>query len=181
MNNQGLSLQDVLARAAHIRMLVFDVDGVLTDGTIFIGDGGEEYKAFYSRDGLGIKLLQSTEVELGIITGRTSQVVIHRMEGLGIRHVYQGQKEKLPVFEQLCREMALEPAQVAYVGDDLIDLPVILRSGLGVATADAHPLVIRHAHWCTPSPGGRGAARDVCELIMQARGSWEKVVAQYGI
>lgn len=181
MNNQELSLREVLQRAERIRMVVFDVDGVLTDGTLFVDDHGEEYKAFFSRDGLGMKLLQSTGVELGIITGRTSQVVIHRMESLGITHVFQGRTEKLPAFEQLCQDAAMTPEQVAYVGDDIIDLPVILKAGLGVAVADAHPLVVRHAHWTTSSPGGHGAAREVCELIMQAQGTWGEQLARYGI
>ncbi|HFD80507.1 MAG TPA: 3-deoxy-D-manno-octulosonate 8-phosphate phosphatase, partial [Gammaproteobacteria bacterium] len=109
--------------------------------------------------------------EVGIITGRTSQVVTHRMTNLGIEHVYQGKVEKLPAFEALIAKLQLTPAQVAYVGDDVVDLPIMLRVGLAVAVADAHPLVLKHAHWHTPHGGGRGAARDVCELIMEARGT----------
>lgn len=181
MNKGQLTLAQVLERAANIRMAVFDVDGVLTDGTLYIGDGGEEYKAFYSRDGLGMKLLQSSGVELGIITGRTSQVVLHRMESLGIQHVFQGRTEKLPAFQQLCAEAGFSAAQVAFVGDDIIDLPVIQSAGLGIAVADAHPLVVRHAHWQTEHAGGRGAARDVCELIMQAQGTWAAQLSRYDV
>ena len=164
-------MKDILQKAAQIELVIFDVDGVLTDGGLFFGDDGQEYKAFHSRDGHGMKMLRASGVEVGIITGRTSQVVTHRMTNLGIEHVYQGKVEKLPAFEALIAKLQLTPAQVAYVGDDVVDLPIMLRVGLAVAVADAHPLVLKHAHWHTPHGGGRGAARDVCELIMEARGT----------
>ncbi len=164
-------MKDILQKAAQIELVIFDVDGVLTDGSLFFGDDGQEYKAFHSRDGHGMKMLRASGVEVGIITGRTSQVVTHRMTNLGIEHVYQGKVEKLPAFEALIAKLQLTPAQVAYVGDDVVDLPIMLRVGLAVAVADAHPLVLKHAHWHTPHGGGRGAARDVCELIMEARGT----------
>jgi len=149
--------------------VVFDVDGVLTDGSLFIGDDGQEYKAFHSRDGLGMKMLHRSGVEIGIITARSSEVVRHRMESLNIQHVYQGQQEKLPAFEDLVGKLGLSYEQTAYVGDDVVDLPVMRRAGLAIAVADAHPLARQHAHWQTPHGGGRGAARDVCELIMEAQ------------
>ena len=172
-------MQEILERAARIRLVVFDVDGVLTDGSLFLGDAGEEYKAFHSRDGHGMKMLQEAGVELAVITGRTSRVVEHRMASLGIEHVFQGQRDKLPAFEALIARLRLEAAECAYVGDDVVDLPVMRRVGLAIAVQDAHPLVVRHAHWQTPSPGGRGAARDVCELILEARGDLERVLARY--
>jgi len=172
-------VQEILERAARIRLVVFDVDGVLTDGSLFLGDGGEEYKAFHSRDGHGMKMLQEAGVELAVITGRTSRVVEHRMASLGIEHVFQGQRDKLPAFETLIARLGLQAAECAYVGDDVVDLPVMRRVGLAIAVQDAHPLVVRHAHWQTPSPGGRGAARDVCELILEARGDLERVLARY--
>lgn len=172
-------MQDILAKAAHIKLIIFDVDGVLTDGSLFIGDGGEEYKAFHSRDGHGMKMLHATGVEIGIITGRTSNVVRHRMESLGIHHVYQGQLEKLPAFLELIGTLGLQPQQVAYVGDDVVDLPILTRVGLAVAVADAHPLVMRHAHWTTPHAGGCGAARDICELIMEAQGTLDARLSHY--
>lgn len=172
-------MQDILAKAAQIKLIIFDVDGVLTDGSLFIGDDGEEYKAFHSRDGHGMKMLRATGVEIGIITGRTSNVVRHRMESLGIHHVYQGQLEKLPAFQQLTTKLGIDPQQVAYVGDDVVDLPILTRTGLAVAVADAHPLVKRHAHWITPCGGGRGAARDVCELIMEAQGTLDASLQHY--
>jgi len=172
-------MQDVQQRAAQVRLVVFDVDGVLTDGRLYYTDDGLELKAFHSRDGHGMKLLMNSGVELAIITARTSPTVSRRMESLGIRHVYQGRLEKLPAYQELIRELGLEPAQTAYVGDDIVDLPVMTRVGLAVAVADAHPLVKRHAHWQTAHPGGRGAARDVCELIMEAQGTLEAQFAPY--
>ena len=172
-------MQDILEKAARIRLVVFDVDGVLTDGSLYLGDDGQEYKAFHSRDGHGMKLLQESGVEIGIITGRTSKVVEHRMASLGIAHVYQGQLDKLPAFRDLTEKLGLAPEAVAYVGDDVVDLPIMVRVGLAIAVADAHPLVARHAHWQTASPGGRGAARDVCELILEARGKLQELFTHY--
>lgn len=170
-------MDDILNKAEKIKLLVFDVDGVLTDGSLVVGDDGEEYKAFFSKDGLGMKMLQQTGVKIAVITARTSNVVLHRMESLGIKHIYQGQLEKLPAFEKLLSKLELTSEQAAYVGDDVIDLPVMLQAGLAITVADAHPLVKQHAHWQTPQCGGRGAARDVCELIMQAQGTLD---AQFG-
>lgn len=173
-------MQDILDRAARIKLVVFDVDGVLTDGSLFLGDDGEEYKAFNSRDGHGMKMLmQHTPVVIAIITGRTSGVVKHRMASLGIKHVYQGHLEKLPAFETLIAQLAMAPEDVAYVGDDVVDLPIMCRVGLAIAVQDAHHLVKKHAHWQTPSAGGRGAARDVCELIMEAQGVLEAQLQAY--
>ena len=164
-------MKNILEKAAKIKLLVFDVDGVLTDGSLIVDDAGTEYKAFFSKDGLGIKMLLQTGVEVAVITARTSNVVLHRMENLGIKHIYQGKLEKLPAFEEILKELDLTAKQAAYVGDDVIDLPVMLRAGLAVTVKDAHPLVKQHAHWQTPQCGGRGAARDICELIMQAQGT----------
>jgi len=168
-----------MKKAADIRMVIFDVDGVLTDGSLFIGDDGQEYKAFNSRDGHGMKMLQATGVDIGIITGRTSQVVKYRMDSLGVKHVYQGQLDKLPAFEELLQKQGLNPEQIAYVGDDVVDLPILLRVGMAIAVQDAHPLVKQHSHWITPNCGGRAAARDVCELIMQAQGNLESQLNHY--
>jgi 3-deoxy-D-manno-octulosonate 8-phosphate phosphatase (KDO 8-P phosphatase) len=164
-------MQDILEKAAQIKLVIFDVDGVLTDGRLFYGDDGQEYKSFHSRDGHGMKMLQNSGVEIGIITGRKSKVVTHRMADLGIQHVYQGKLEKLPAFEELIAKLGITADEVAYVGDDVVDLPIMLRAGLAIAVADAHHLVLKHAHWQTPHGGGAGAARDVCELIMEARGT----------
>jgi 3-deoxy-D-manno-octulosonate 8-phosphate phosphatase (KDO 8-P phosphatase) len=172
-------MKDILAKAARIRLVVFDVDGVLTDGSLYLGDDGQEYKAFHSRDGHGMAMLKEAGVHIGIITGRTSQVVVHRMASLGVEHVYQGQRDKLPAFEHLLAKLAVSSDEVSFVGDDVVDLPIMTRVGLAIAVADAHPLVMRHAHWRTPNPGGRGAARDVCELILEARGELEGFLRRY--
>ncbi len=165
--------------AAPIKLVLFDVDGVLTDGRLFVDNNGEEYKAFNSRDGHGMKMLQRNGVAIGIITGRTSKIVEHRTRELGIQHVRQGCQEKLPAYEQLIQELGLQPNQVAFAGDDLVDLPIMLRVGLAVAVQDAHALVKKHAHWITPSAGGRGAARDLCELIMLAQGTHAAEMQRY--
>ena len=154
-------------------MVVFDVDGVLTDGRLLLGDNGVEYKAFHSRDGHGMKMLARTGVELAIITGRRSQLVAERMASLGITQVHQGHVSKLPVFESLIADLDLSEAEAAYVGDDVVDLGIMARVGLAIAVANAHPLVLEQAHWCTPSDGGRGAGREVCDLIMHAHGTLE--------
>ena len=172
-------MQDILEKAGQVRLVIFDVDGVLTDGSLFLGDDGQEYKAFHSRDGHGMKMLQATGVAIGIITGRTSRVVELRMASLGVEHVFKGQLDKLPAYEQLKEKLGLSDAEVAYVGDDVVDLPILTRVGLAIAVQDAHPLVKQHAHWQTPSSGGRGAGRDVCELVMQAQQKLQPALDRY--
>jgi 3-deoxy-D-manno-octulosonate 8-phosphate phosphatase (KDO 8-P phosphatase) len=158
---------------------VFDVDGVLTDGTLFFGDDGQEYKAFSVKDGHGLRMLQHYGVVIGIITGRDSKVVARRMAELGIEHVLQGHREKLPAFTQLLERLGIAAEETAYVGDDVVDIPILRRAGLAVAVRDAHPLVKRYVHWTTDNRGGRGAVREVCELILQARGSLEEAMQHY--
>lgn len=174
-------MQDFMEKAREIRLVVFDVDGVLTDGGLFIDCDGREHKVFNSRDGHGMKMLQETGVLIGVITGRSSQSVAHRMTGLGIDHVFQGQQDKLPAFRQLLDTVGVPAGQVACVGDDVVDLPMMRRAGLAIAVNDAHELVKEHAHWITASRGGHGAARDVCELIMKAQGTlpalWERYLS----
>ncbi len=172
-------MQDIYDKARQIKLVIFDVDGVLTDGALFIGDDGQEYKAFHSRDGHGMKMLMHSGVELAIITGRTSEVVKHRIADLGIKHIYQGQLDKRIAFASLLEDMGLSAVQVAYVGDDVVDLPVMTKVGLAIAVQDAHPLVLQHAHWQTPHGGGRGAGRDVCELIMDAQGTLQSALDSY--
>jgi len=174
-----LSASPATTRAADVRLLVLDVDGVLTDGSLYLGNQGEEFKAFHVRDGHGIKMLQETGIQVAIITGRSSPLVADRMRSLGVEHVYQGQEEKLPAFTQLLEALKLKPEQVACVGVDVLDLPLLLRAGLAVSVADGHPLVARHSHWCTPSPGGRGAVREVCEFIMEAQGTLDALHRSY--
>ena len=172
-------MQDLDEKARQIRLVIFDVDGVLTDGSLFLGDDGQEYKAFHSKDGHGMVMLQESGVQIAIITGRTSKVVEHRMENLGITRVYQGKLHKLPTFEELLEDTGIAAEETAYVGDDVVDLPVMRRVGLAIAVQDAHPLVRQHSHWQTPNPGGRGAARDVCEMLMEARGVLDEEMSKY--
>jgi len=170
---------DVIERAKAVKLVIFDVDGVLTDGSLFIGDDGQEYKAFNSKDGHGIKMMMRNGVDGAIITGRTSKVVEHRMADLGLTLVRQGCADKLPVYEELIATLGLSENQTAFIGDDIVDLPIMLRAGLAIATCDAHPMVKRYSHWITPSVGGRGAARDLAELIMFAQGTYESEMLKY--
>ena len=172
-------MQDITHKATAIRLVIFDVDGVLTDGSLFIGDDGQEYKAFNSKDGHGMVMLQQSGVEIAIITGRSSEVVRIRMASLGIQHVYQGKREKLPAYQELKQLTGLSDEQIAYVGDDIVDLPVMTRVGFAIAVQDAHALAKQHAHWVTPSGGGRGAAREVCELLMDAQGTLDRAQQRY--
>lgn len=172
-------MDEALKRAARVKLVAFDVDGVLTDGGLYIGDNGVEYKAFYSRDGHGMRMLLDSGVKIGVITGRKSQLVADRMVSLGVEHVYQGCREKGSGFESLLKDTGLNSDEVAFVGDDVMDLPAMARAGLAIAVADAHPLVIDRAHWKTASPGGRGAVREICELIMRAHGSLDRALRAY--
>lgn len=172
-------MREILERAQAIRLVLFDVDGVLTDGQIYLGNDGQEFKAFHSRDGHGLVMLQQTGVAAGVITGRRSEVVRARMAELGIAHVFQGVRYKLAAYEELLGRLGLADEAVSFVGDDWVDLPIMRRVGLAIAPADAHPLVARHAHWQTPSAGGRGAAREVCELVMEAQGTLAGALADY--
>ncbi|MEI6414505.1 MAG: 3-deoxy-manno-octulosonate-8-phosphatase KdsC [Pseudomonadota bacterium] len=169
----------VWRKAAVIRLVIFDVDGVLTDGSLFLGDNGQEYKAFHSRDGHGMVMLRQAGVEIGVITGRTSEVVRIRMEALGVREVFQGQRDKRPAYETMKQRLGLTDGEIAYVGDDVVDLPVLTQVGLGIAVADAHPWVIERAHWQTRAGGGRGAVREVCELLLAARGQLDALLSGY--
>lgn len=168
-----------LERAAGIKLLLLDVDGVLTDGSIIYLPDGIETKAFSTRDGLGIRLLQKGGVEVGIITARTSEVVQRRAENLGITILYQGAGSKREVYEKIIAEHGLAPEQVAYMGDDWLDLPVMTRVGLAAAVADAAPEVCEIAHYVTSQPGGRGAVREVCDLIVEAQGRREELLNLY--
>jgi 3-deoxy-D-manno-octulosonate 8-phosphate phosphatase (KDO 8-P phosphatase) len=172
-------MDDLLQRARAIRLAVFDVDGVLTDGRLHFLADGSEFKSFNTLDGHGIKLLINSGVKVAIITGRTSQVVERRAQNLGISHLYQGREDKLDALAELLTELGLSYAQVAYLGDDLPDLPAIRRVGLGMAVANAAGFVREHAHGVTKARGGEGAAREFCELIMHAQGSLGAAQAAY--
>ena len=174
-----MALQQVYQRAASIRLVIFDVDGVLTDGSLFYGDDGQEYKAFSSLDGHGIKMLRNSGVESAIITGRTSNVVLHRAKNLNISRIFQGADDKLVSYQTLLQETGLRPEQTAYMGDDIVDLPVLRRCGLAITVPGAPEPVHSQVHYITRAPAGRGAAREACELIMRAQGTWEAQLALY--
>ncbi len=171
--------QDAIERARAIKLVAFDVDGIMTDGSLYLTDDGHEIKAFNSLDGHGLKMLKSTGVELAIITGRTSQLVIHRARNLGITHLHQGAHDKLTVYRQLLQDLNLSEAQTAYMGDDVVDLPVMRRSGLAITVPAAPDLVKAHSHYLTRREGGRGAVREACEFIMRAQGTFDSQMAIY--
>ncbi|MGR9114996.1 MAG: 3-deoxy-manno-octulosonate-8-phosphatase KdsC [Gammaproteobacteria bacterium] len=171
--------QHTLDKARRLKLLILDVDGVLTDGKLFFDDQGKEYKSFHARDGHGIKLLRQTGVEVAVISGRKSHSVELRMKSLGIEHVYQGHEDKIGAFEEIIGKMGIHAEQAAHVGDDLLDLPLMIRVGLAIAVQDANFAVKERADWCTSLPGGQGAVREVCDLIMQAQGTFAAVVDTY--
>lgn len=168
-----------MIKPESIQLLVFDVDGVLTDGSIFLDDDGKETKRFHVRDGFAIKAAMSLGLKVGILTGRSSRVVTHRMMELGVHLVIQGAPDKAIGFETLCQLAAVDPTNAAYLGDDLIDLPAMLRSGYPMAVADAVTEVRGEARFVTSTPGGRAAAREAIEHILKAQGRWDEVVERY--
>ena len=171
--------QDLQQRAKAIKLAIFDVDGVLTDGRLYFLTDGSEFKTFNTLDGQGIKMLINSGVRTAIISGRSTPAVEKRANNLGIQHLYQGREDKLVVLDELLGELGLNYAQVAYLGDDLPDLPVIRRVGLGMAVVNAADFVRQHAHGVTEARGGEGAAREFCELIMRAQGSHEAALDAY--
>jgi 3-deoxy-D-manno-octulosonate 8-phosphate phosphatase (KDO 8-P phosphatase) len=163
----------------HIRLLLLDVDGVMTDGRIIYDGNGLETKCFNVKDGHGIKMLQRHGIEVGIITGRTSVVVDFRARELGIALLYQGALKKLECYEDVKLKTGLEDSQIAYMGDDVIDVPVMRRVGFSAAPPDALPEVLAVADFVSASGGGKGAVREVCDLILKGRGAWSEIVARY--
>lgn len=170
--------QQLLARAADVRLAIFDVDGVLTTGSLHYTEEGREHKVFHARDGLGMKMLMKEGVDVAIITGRTSAVVSHRMAELGIDHVYQGCDDKLATFKTLLAALRLDPSQVAMMGDDIVDLPILNRVGLAMAPKDAHSVICDAVHWRSTINGGCGAAREACDLILKAQGKLDQIVGR---
>jgi len=166
-------------RAAHIKLLLMDCDGVLTDGRVWLFENGEEQKGFHTRDGLGIELLHRAGLRSGIISGRTSTAVQKRAQGLGMSYVIQGCEDKQKAFTEILDHALVDTLEVAYIGDDLNDIPLMLQSGLGVAVADAALETRQHAHYITSAAGGFGAVREVVELILKAQGRWDELVARY--
>lgn len=172
-------MSDALERARPLRLMAFDVDGVLTDGVLYYTDEGAELKAFHTLDGLGLKLLASAGVELALISGRRSNAVAARAANLGIARLFQGVEDKLAVFERVRGELRLEARACGFMGDDLPDLPVLTRCGFAATVPEAPEAVRSHAHYVSRTPGGRGAAREVCDLILRAQGAFDAAVARY--
>jgi len=174
----GLSGFDemLLEKAARIRLLVLDVDGVLTDGQLYFDNMGNELKSFSTRDGLGIRALMSCGITLALITGRQSEIVARRAAQLGIQHVYQGRSDKLNAFNELLSDTGMEEQNTCYAGDDWIDLPVLDRVGLAVTVSDADAVVKSRVHWVTSRSGGNGAVREICDLILAAQGLDQQVL-----
>lgn len=170
---------NLLERAKAVKLAVFDVDGILTDGRLYFLEDGSEMKAFNTLDGQGFKMLIASGVAIAIITGRTSPMVERRAKALGVAHLVQGREDKRAVLEQLMAELSLDYAQVAYLGDDLPDLAAIRRVGLGMTVPNAAPFVRQHAHGITQARGGEGAAREFCELILAAQGNLDAAYADY--
>jgi 3-deoxy-D-manno-octulosonate 8-phosphate phosphatase (KDO 8-P phosphatase) len=171
--------KDVLRRAARIKLLLMDCDGVLTDGRITLLGLSDEQKSFHTRDGHGLVLLHRAGLRSGIISGRTSVVVERRARELGITYLHQGTWDKIKEFEQVLAEAGVEETEVAYVGDDVVDIPLMLRAGLAVAVADAGAETQAAAHYVTKLPGGHGAIREVAELILKAQGRWAELMRRY--
>lgn len=171
--------ETLLGKIRDVRLLMLDVDGVLTDGRIIMNDQGFESKHFDVRDGHGLKVLMRYGIGVALVTGRRSSVVEHRAKDLGIQEVYQGIWNKVEILEEILRKMNLHPEQAAYVGDDIVDIPVMQRVGFAVAVRDAAADTKKIAHYVTKKKGGRGAVREVCEIILKAQDHWQDVARKY--
>lgn len=172
-------MEDVFSRARAVKLAVFDVDGVLTDARLYYSDSGEELKAFHTRDGHGMKMLKAAGIEIALLSGRASRSLEARARNLGVTLLYQGIQDKLAAFRELLAQLSLAAAAAAYMGDDVVDLPVMRHCGLALAVPDAPPLVRQHAHYVTQACGGQGAVREACELVLLAQGMLEAQLAPY--
>jgi len=170
---------EIVERARAVRMMIFDVDGVLTDGRLYYTDAGDELKAFSTLDGHGLRMLMDSGVATAIITGRRSGIVEHRARNLGIDHVFQGVKDKGAAVTELARSLGLAREACGFMGDDLVDLPAMRRCGFAVATSEAPDVVRERAHFVATRAAGAGAVREVCELLMRAQGTLESALAPY--
>jgi 3-deoxy-D-manno-octulosonate 8-phosphate phosphatase (KDO 8-P phosphatase) len=170
---------EIWQRAQAVRLLILDVDGVLTDGRLYFDAKGEALKVFHVRDGHGLKMAQRAGIEVAMLSGRRSDAAYHRARELGITRFFEGLRDKLATLKEIKAALKIHPQEVAVVGDDLVDLPIMARAGLAVAVADAAPEVLSAAHWVTSNPGGRGAVREVCDLLLKAQGKWEEAIAPW--
>ncbi|WP_421869413.1 KdsC family phosphatase [Motiliproteus sp.] len=172
-------MDEVFKRARDIKLLALDVDGVLTDGRLYYSEDGERLKVFNSLDGHGIKMLQANGVQVAVITGRNSPAMARRIRDLGIQHLYAGREDKLTALQELWRETGFKPADTAYMGDDLPDLPAIRACRLGCAVPNANPVVKRYADWIANLGGGEGAVRELCDLLMSAQQTLDQALEPY--
>jgi 3-deoxy-D-manno-octulosonate 8-phosphate phosphatase (KDO 8-P phosphatase) len=172
-------MQSIIDKAKQVRLLIFDVDGVLTSGILFYGTHGTEFKNFHVHDGLGMKLLQNAGISIAIITSRESEIVTCRMQDLGIEYLYQNQPDKILAYEDVKKKLKLTNQQIAYVGDDLPDLPLLRRAGLAITVPNAPKIMQQYAHWTTTAKGGEGAAREVCDFIIEAQGLYSTMIEPY--
>ncbi len=171
--------EPLLAKAEQIRLLLLDVDGVLTDGTLLYSENGHEIKPFNTQDGFGLRILQDAGIAAGIITARKSEIVARRARELGLQHLYQGIAGKLTAFKDISAKSGLKPFEIAYMGDDWLDLPLLGRVGLALAPANGVAEVKQAAHFITQNSGGAGAVREACELILRAKGIYDTILQKY--
>lgn len=171
--------KSALPRARQVKLLLLDVDGVLTDGTIIYTEGGGESKGFNTQDGFGLRILQDSGIEVGLITARTSEAVTRRSNDLRFAHVYQGRSDKAAVYDEILQKTSLRPLQTAYMGDDWLDLPLLNRVGFAVAPANAVAEVRQQVHYVAAASGGKGAVREICDLILEARGNLADLLEKY--
>jgi 3-deoxy-D-manno-octulosonate 8-phosphate phosphatase (KDO 8-P phosphatase) len=177
--NQDAQRLTALAKAAPLRLLLLDVDGVLTDGSIFFSHDGMESKAFNTQDGFGLRLLLEAGIETGVITARTSEAVSRRARDLRMRYVFQGESNKLTAFMEITRQSGLKPFEIAYMGDDWLDLVLLIRVGFAAAPANAVEEVKRVAHYVCRKPGGHGAVREICDFLLEAKGVSQQLLQTY--
>lgn len=174
-----LMKQQLTDKFKHIKLLLLDVDGVLTDGSIIYDDAGSQIKVFNVKDGLGIRLLMLSGVQVGIATGRRSKALLHRCENLGISLILDGLSTKTEVLDVIYHKTGIPADEIAFVGDDILDLPLMKKSGISIAVADAHELIRLHADMVTRAPGGKGAVREICEAMLKARNQWNNVINRF--
>ncbi|MDB5800397.1 MAG: hypothetical protein JWL63_1336 [Rhodocyclales bacterium] len=167
------------AKAAKVKLMAFDVDGVLTDGTLFFTPGGDEIKAFSSLDGHGLKMLTEAGIEVAIITGRSSRMVELRATNLGVAHLFQGVDDKRAVMHTLREQLGISAAQSGYMGDDVVDLPVLRDCGFSASVSDGHAFVHQHVDYVAKNGGGRGAVRELCDFILAAQGKLDAMLDSY--
>jgi 3-deoxy-D-manno-octulosonate 8-phosphate phosphatase (KDO 8-P phosphatase) len=170
---------EIQQRAAKIKLLLMDCDGVMTDGRIFVLEAGDDQKAFYARDGLGIDLFHRAGLKTGVISGRNSTALDRRARGLGMSFIWQGNENKRQAFHETLVESGLSSEDVAFIGDDLSDIPLMRQSGFAIAVGNAAEETKEVAHYITEAKGGRGAVREVCELILKAQHKWSTIIASY--